>query len=74
LGRTFFYFEKILEGRKRLEPRRLIPSIDAILESIYRQSEEEPEAERFTKTDRRGWLFAGVLVAANWLLLFFPIR
>ena len=73
LGRTFFYFEKILEGRKRLEPRRLIASIDAILESIYRRSAEEPETGRFTKTDRKGWLFAGALVSVNWLLLFFPI-
>lgn len=74
IGRVFFYFEKILEGRKRIEPRRLIASIDDILESIYGAADEEPEMERFTKTDTRGWLFSGLLVTVNWLLLFIPIR
>ncbi len=74
IGRVFFYFEKILDGRKRIEPRRLIASIDDILESIYGAAEEEPEIERFTRTDTRGWLFSGLLVTANWLLLFLPIR
>jgi hypothetical protein len=74
IGRVFFYFEKILEGRKRIEPRRLIASIDDILESIYGAADEEPEIERFTLTDTRGWLFSGLLVTVNWLLLFLPIR
>ncbi|MFP4430234.1 MAG: hypothetical protein ACOCW6_11615 [Spirochaetota bacterium] len=74
IGRVFFYFEKILEGRKRIEPRRLIASIDDILDSIYGATDEEPEIERFTRTDTWGWLFSGLLVTVNWLLLFLPVR
>lgn len=74
IGRVFFYFEKILEGRRRIEPRRLIASIDDILESIYGAEDEEPEIERFIVTDTRGRLFSGLLVTANWLLLFIPVR
>ncbi len=74
IGRVFYYFEKILEGRKRIEPRRLIASLDDILESIYGEADEEPEMERFTETDLRGWLFSGLLVSLNWLLLIVPMR
>ena len=74
IGRVFFYFEKILEGRKRIEPRRLIASLDEILESIYGEAGDEPEIERLTATDLWGRLFSGILVSFNWLLLFIPIR
>jgi len=49
VGRVFYYYERILQGKKRIRPRALIESVDEILEELYLpgsplpgSSEEEP--------------------------------
>lgn len=35
IGLVFYYYERVLEGKKRFDVRNVIPSIDAILTSLY---------------------------------------
>lgn len=71
IGRVFFYFERIIEGKRRkLEPRRLIASIDEILEEIFEPGVPEAEAKATTiKTTRLGYLIAFAIPVVNWVLL-----
>ncbi len=71
IGKVFYYFERILEGKRRLQPRRLIDSIDGILSSIFQEgTSASSRVERLQTSDAWGALFAVILVAGNWLLLF----
>ncbi len=71
IGRVFFYFERIIEGKRRkLEPRRLIASIDEILEEIFEPGVPEAEAKAtIIKTTRLGYLIAFAIPVVNWVLL-----
>lgn len=74
VARVFFYFERIIEGKKHLERRRLIESIDTILLSIYTPGQTEPargEAS-FTEAGKTTWL-GGVCMAALILLNWSPL-
>lgn len=74
VARLFFYFERIMEGRQKIEARRLIPSVDEVLTSIYAPGipvepvELTEGAARFS----RGWArFAmATFVLFHWLVLF----
>jgi len=71
LVRLFYYFERIVETkRQKLEARRLIGSIDDILDSLYQPGmPQEPPAGRVATTTVVGGLFMVVAVGANWALL-----
>jgi len=75
VGRVFFYFERIIEGKKHLEARRLIESIDTILLSIYTPGQTQPGGGEatFTEAGQTTWLGAvcmSSLVLLNWSALF----
>lgn len=72
VGRVFYYFEQIMEGRGRIEAKRLIPSIDEVLTGLFRpDGEGEPEKPMFTavQTTARGAVFVVALLLVNWGLL-----
>lgn len=71
LVRVFYYFERIVETkRRRLEARRLIGSIDDILESLYSPGRpQEPPTGRVAATTRAGVVFMAAVIAVNWGVL-----
>lgn len=71
LVRLFYYFERIVDTkRKKLEARRLIESIDDILDSLYRPGRpQEPPAAGTVATTALGASAMAVLVVTNWVLL-----
>lgn len=73
VGRVFFYFEQIMEGKGRIEAKRLIPSIDEVLTGLFRpDGSGEPERPMFSPTTTSAWGVAFVigLLGVNWGLLF----
>ncbi len=71
LVRLFYYFERIVETKRRkLEARRLIGSIDDILDSLYRPgTPQEPPPGDIAATTAAGAVFMVAVVGANWALL-----
>ncbi len=75
VARVFFYFERIIEGKKQIEPRRLIESIDTILLSIYTPGQTQLAGGEATFTEAGQTTWVGVvcmttLVLLNWSALF----
>ncbi|MFO8063353.1 MAG: hypothetical protein ACQETQ_04070 [Spirochaetota bacterium] len=72
LVRLFYYFERIVDTkRQKLEARRLIGSIDDILESLYLPGEpQEPPQADTVATSVMGASVMAVLILSNWALLF----
>ncbi|MFW5815109.1 MAG: hypothetical protein ACOC6J_12135 [Spirochaetota bacterium] len=78
LGRLFFYFERVLDTRKRVSAKRLVASVDEILLDLYPPTEagaahaapSSPEAAAgpATRTDAAGAALMVVLVLVNWTL------
>ena len=75
VARVFYYFERIIEGKKRIQARRLIASIDEVLEELYLPgvSAEEPGSEPGVTTIAGYGLTAAVL-GVNWGLLLVQTR
>jgi heptaprenyl diphosphate synthase len=71
LVRLFYYFERIVETkRQKLEARRIIGSIDDILDSLYQPGRpQQPPAEAAAMTTAAGAVFMATAVAGNWALL-----
>lgn len=71
LVRLFYYFERIVETkRQKLEARRIIGSIDDILDSLYQPGKpQEPPVGEAAGTTGLGVAFMGVAIAGNWALL-----
>ncbi|MFP4010255.1 MAG: hypothetical protein ACLFUM_01005 [Spirochaetaceae bacterium] len=72
LVRLFYYFERIMDTKRRkLEPRRLIASIDDILDSLYTpgKPQEPPRVDSEAVTTSVGAVFMATVLGANWLLL-----
>lgn len=74
VARLFFYFERIMEGRHRVEARRLIGSIDEVLGAIYAPGMPVEPVELTEGAARvsRGWARGAMalFVALHWGLLF----
>ena len=75
LGESFYYFEKLFDGRKRVERKRFFESLDEILfERFDPAAPELPAApvgtEASVKTSPAGYLLITLLTAVNWSLLF----
>jgi heptaprenyl diphosphate synthase len=71
LVRLFYYFERIVETkRQKLEARRIIGSIDDILDALYQPGRpQEPPAGTVTSTSVYGAAFMAIAVGGNWALL-----
>ena len=73
VARVFFYFERIIDGRKRIEARRLIASIDDILEELYTPGHTAGAPERVRiDTTAAGYALMGTVIAINWALVLVP--
>jgi len=74
VARLFYYFERIMEGRHKIEARRLIGSIDEVLTSIYAPSipVEPVELTEGAARESHGLALLGmvVFVLFHWTLLF----
>lgn len=83
LGRLFFYFERVLDTRKRVSAKRLVASVDEILLDLYPPTEAgaahaappaaapssgEAAAGAATRTDAAGAALLVALVLVNWTL------
>jgi len=75
LGRTFYYFDVIIEGRKRLSRKNFFTSLDDLLTERFNPEKEGfgileggevPAAERAF----RGWIPAAAAVLLTWALWF----
>lgn len=74
VARLFYYFERIMEGRHRIEARRLIGSIDEVLTSIYAPGipVEPVELTEGATRESHGLALLGmvIFVLFHWTLLF----
>jgi len=80
LGRTFFYFDSIIEGKKRLSRKNFFTSLDELLMERF-----NPEAEDFGVEEPgsgipspaagsfRGWLPAAAAAVVPWGLWFWSL-
>jgi hypothetical protein len=78
LARVFYYFERVLDTRRRVSAANLVESVDAILMELYPPDdaasdapdapEEADTAETAvrSRTDLAGALLMGALVVVNW--------
>ncbi len=70
IGGVFYYFERILEGKKRLKASRLIAGIDQLLSEVYLPgTTTEAREDAAVPTTATGFVVAGVLVVVHWSLL-----
>jgi len=74
VARLFYYFERIMEGRHKIEARRLIGSIDEVLTSIYAPGipVEPVELTEGAARESHGLALLGmvIFVLLHWTLLF----
>lgn len=67
LGRSLFYFERIMSERRKVDRRDIIGSIDALLLEVHRApARGETRAASTSRSTARGVLVLSVLVALNW--------
>jgi hypothetical protein len=75
IGRTLFYFERIMGERKKLRRESLLHDVDAMLLSFHAGPEERPAAAQIPGRPRRttaaGAAVLSALLAVNWGALAF---
>jgi len=70
IGRVFYYFERVIEGKKKVQARRLIASMDEILMELYAPgTTQEAVASESRRTTAAGYVAGALLVLGNWALL-----
>ena len=69
VGRSLFYFERIMSERKRIDRKNLITSLDALFFETQGQGEASGEIEARGTPTLGGTLFLALLVLGNWALL-----
>jgi hypothetical protein len=70
LAKMFLYFERVLEGKKKVEPRRFIESVDEILTGLYKPGERAVAEEHAVgRTTAAGAAFIAVMLVLNYGLL-----
>ena len=74
IGSSFFYFEKIMGERRRIDRRDIIGSIDRLLLELQNSAAPgtQPPVERSTSTPG-GVLALAVIVCVNWGALVFTL-
>ncbi len=70
LGRTFYYFDSILEGKKRLSGKNFFASLDELLMERFNPDYEKPpmalmETDR-TLPGRREWFLCAAVTLIPW--------
>ena len=72
LARLFYYFERVLDTRRRVSASQLVESVDRILMDLYPPGAGAPVAEPgqqgHAKTDPIGAIVLVSIVAASWAL------
>ncbi len=75
LARLFYYFERVLDTRKRVSAARLVESVDEILLELYppgiaadgsQDMDEKQSARPSQRTSRAGAVLMAALVVGNW--------
>ena len=66
LGRTLFYFERIMSYGKRIDRRNLMESIDALLFSAGSAASMDSRPRRRERLTLPGFALLFFIVAANW--------
>jgi hypothetical protein len=67
LGRSLFYFERIMSDRRKVDRRDIIGSIDALLLEVHRApAPDETRASSPSRSTARGFVALSILVALNW--------
>ncbi|HUX14451.1 MAG TPA: hypothetical protein VMW87_15590 [Spirochaetia bacterium] len=70
IGSVFLYYERILEGKRKLQARHLISSIDEVLEGLFTPGEVVGEGEKAAvRSTPIGHLFAVCLIGVTWASL-----
>jgi hypothetical protein len=70
IGKTFLYFQRILEQKRRVEAKRLVGSIDEVLLELYRPGTAvAPPEQADVQTTVAGAVVAGAFAALNWAAL-----
>jgi heptaprenyl diphosphate synthase len=70
IGKTFLYFQRILEQKRRVEAKRLVGSVDEILLELYQPGTAvAPPKQAPVRTAAVGVLAAGLFAAVNWAAL-----
>ena len=76
LARLFYYFERVLDTRRRVSAAHLVDSVDEILIGLYppqapEEGSRDGDADEVrATTDRPGALIMVVLVLVNWAVVF----
>ena len=80
LGRTFYYFDSILEGKRRLSGKNFFVSLDELLMERFNPDQEKFGAEEsgekpYLETDRtfRGWFLCAAAILIPWGLWIFKL-
>lgn len=71
VGKTFFYFNCLLQYRRKLSIRHLVRSLDEVFETAYNQQGRREEAPAAGNTPE-GIALVVALLAMNYGLLFLP--
>jgi hypothetical protein len=67
LGRSLYYFERIMAGRRRIDRRDLIGSLDSLLVDIHASAQTRAaKRSRPVKTTAIGFAVLALVVLANW--------
>jgi hypothetical protein len=67
LGRTIFYFEKIMSQRRKVDRTDIIGSLDALLLEVHRAPDpDEGERAGTARSTPWGVLFLSIIVLVNW--------
>jgi len=74
IGRSFFYFEKIMGERRKIDRKDIIGSIDSLLLDVQaKSSPEAPGARARPRSTLRGIAILSSLVCLNWGVFLFTL-
>lgn len=65
IARVFYYFERLLEGRKRVTLRGFVGSVDGVLIELSREPADDITGESAVKTGTWGYLLLISILAVN---------
>jgi hypothetical protein len=69
VGRSLYYFERIMAKRKSVDRKKLIESVDSLLLDLQGEADQDPGDEPLARISIAGFLFLSLLVTANWAAL-----
>lgn len=69
LSRTFYYFDLLFEGRRRLTRKNFFESLDELLRERFDPNRERTTMGKPEESKMRGWFTAFLVVLIPWFLL-----